>query len=125
MQKWKPTLRLVKPPKDAKPGDGAADVVNSGGAAAVAVLATVPIAAEDAWPKPEMPRNPLLSVPAFTRDMLPAVLAGRVFHVATKKQGPPRFLPGPLVVDLGLRVRRPGCVRPDRGSLVVVPNLPG
>src|SRR5262249_43191921 len=106
MQKWKPTLRLVKPPKDAKPGDGAADAVNSGGAAAVAVLATVPIAAEDAWPKPEMPRNPLLSVPAFTRDMLPAVLADRVFDVATNMQVPPEFLAVPLVIDLGLVVGR-------------------
>jgi hypothetical protein len=83
------------------------------------------IAAEDAWPKPEMPRNPLLSVPAFTRDMLPAVLADRVFDVATNMQVPPEFLAVPLVIDLGLVVGRQVRVRPNRGSWFVVPNLWG
>ena len=112
-------ILIIRNPKDSAEGAGGADFEGPADS-----LPTEPLF-EDEWPEPEMPRNPLLPVPAFTRDMLPPVLADRVFDVATNMQCPPDFVAVPLVIDLGLVVGRKVRVRPNRGSWFVVPNLWG
>ena len=112
-------ILIIRNPKDAAEGAGGSDFDGPADS-----LPTEPLS-EDEWPEPELPRNPLLPVPPLTRDMLPPVLAERVFDVASNMQCPPDFVAVPLVIDLGLVVGRKVRVRPNRGSWFVVPNLWG
>src|SRR5262245_53950425 len=79
---------------------------------------------ESEWPEPEVPDNALLPVPALARDMMPKVIADRVFDVAGNIGCPPEFVAVPLVIDLGLVVGRKCLISPWDGFLVC-PNLWG
>lgn len=81
---------------------------------------------EDDWPEPSAIATPLLPVPPFDANLLPASLRPWVMDIANRMQCPPDFPAVGAMIALATTVGRSVVVRPKQlDDWTVVPNLWG